>query len=936
MATIQQAAQFNALSYYVTGIDTNGTPIFKSDSPANSTTLPEGWAVYDVHTDAATGQTDVTFTNADSHQAYIAARGTANLGNVLGPDSKIALGISPDEQNSAALAYFDATTQTLQAQGYTSFQGGGHSLGGEEMAYVSSMRGIDVLTENAPNTSATTGQGEFGDGHIVQINQTNDLVGNWGPSYSNTITVDTGASTINQFFSGGTHSILKMNSTINDNQDLASQQLGAIDPTAIGASGVKNVTWSGTSAGGGSPPSWTTNADGSTTFAFSDSSTVTVAQGSDGTFVTNSTDGKGNAQTSVFNPDDTLLSDSWQHSDGGHGSDSFGQDGSSSGISYNTDLGYSTYTNDGQGNVQTDNYTADGTKTGDTWQHADSSYGSDTFNGDGSSNSEYHNADGSGGSRNDYADGSYEESRTAVDGSTHTDYNYSDGSSGRADTNADGSSSRYDQAADGSYSESQTNADGSLHSDYQNADGSYGRSEQNTDGSFHSEYQNADGSYGWQTDNADGTGDGRTQSADGSYSEYNYAGRSGDGSGETGFAYTSYNADYQNADGSHGEHIIRPDGSTQDDSYMADGSSSQYLRNADGSSYSENHGADGSYDWQNNAADGSVQVYSQTADGSYTEIQGNADGSNHENYLNADGSSGYSDRQTDGSYYQYDESADGSHKEVSWSTDGSSHSDYVNADGTSGGTDQNADGSTDIYAGYGDGFSWRRSTDADGSKHSEYTDQNGTGFDDNYADGSWDHYYQGVDGVFEADASNPNDGSFSEAFVNNVGLEGSIQINTDHLYSDSFSTADGLWQRTDIIHIDGSRDSTFTNEADGTHGSFEMEIDGSTNWDVEADDGSFNREHRTAQGFHDDWHSANGAHGFTDWSGADYYEQWTTADGRTGWYSNGQFGGATATDEELGKGHSIGQIDDSLSFSYWNQQIELGRDFAMAPGSGSA
>jgi hypothetical protein len=380
MATIAQASQFNALAYYIIGKNPDGTPIFKSNTPAELTSLPDAWRVYHVYSDPATGQTDVTFVDPNSHGAYIAARGTDNLGNILGPDSKIVLGITPNEQNNATLAYFDLITKSLQQDGYTSIQGGGHSLGGEEMAYVSSWREIDVLVENAPNTQDTTGQGVFGDSHVVAITQTNDLVGNWGPSYSNTITIDTGASTINQFFSGGTHSILRMNSTIDGNEILASQGLDAVDPIAVIGSGVKNVTWSGTSSGGETPPSWTTNADGSITCTFSDSSCATVGQAPDGTFIATSTDGQGDSQTSVFNPDDTLLHDSWQHSDGAHGDDNFAADGSSSGISYSPDGSYSTYTNDGQGNVQSASFTADGGITGDTWQRSDGSHGDDSFN----------------------------------------------------------------------------------------------------------------------------------------------------------------------------------------------------------------------------------------------------------------------------------------------------------------------------------------------------------------------------------------------------------------------------------------------------------------------------------------------------------------------------------------------------------------------------
>ncbi|MCX7169073.1 MAG: hypothetical protein NTY41_01970, partial [Proteobacteria bacterium] len=352
MATINEAARFNALAYVVIGVNP-GNPDESSAQFMDGVgrIIPTGWRAYAVHKDPSTGQTDVVFTNATTHQAYIAARGTDGLGDVIGPDAKILFGGTPNDENNAALAYLRDIKVELSAKGYTSFQGGGHSLGGEEMAYVSSkIEDFDVLIENAPNTVDTTGQGSFGDSHVVQINQSNDIIGNWGPSYSNTITIDTGAWTLNQFlFSSGTHSIDGMNAWIAGQPGVADQQLGSIDPIEVAVSGVKHITWGGTGTYG-TPAPVTTQGD-MTTYLISDGSEVTLSLTDEGQVST------------------------WSKPDGSSGSNTLNFDGSSTETTISSDGVSSTRTVDVDGNTLTQNYDASGTLAGSTWNNVDGSAG---------------------------------------------------------------------------------------------------------------------------------------------------------------------------------------------------------------------------------------------------------------------------------------------------------------------------------------------------------------------------------------------------------------------------------------------------------------------------------------------------------------------------------------------------------------------------------
>jgi hypothetical protein len=276
-ATIGEAAQFNALAYYITGKNEDGSPIYKDGTPEYMKSLPQGWSFFDEYSSEGSGQTDVTFVNNDKKVAYIAARGTTADMDDIAADWDIIWRQTPSEVNSDALEYYYLILNNAALSDYV-IQGGGHSLGGEEMAYVSSITNIVVLIENAPNTNGTTG-GFFGDSHVYQINQEHDWVGHWGPNYSNAITIDDGAWLLNQFGSNGTHSILNVNSWINENGVLSNLYLDSLDPNVIAYAGVENLIWNGAACHNSDDPAIiSTSEDGLvTTYTYKDGSSRIIS-----------------------------------------------------------------------------------------------------------------------------------------------------------------------------------------------------------------------------------------------------------------------------------------------------------------------------------------------------------------------------------------------------------------------------------------------------------------------------------------------------------------------------------------------------------------------------------------------------------------------------------------------------------------------------------
>jgi Ca2+-binding RTX toxin-like protein/GH24 family phage-related lysozyme (muramidase)/pantothenate kinase len=310
------------------------------------------------------------------------------------------------------------------------------------------------------------------------------------------------------------------------------------------------------------------------------------SDGSQGTYVN---DGQGNANMRAYDVNGNLVGDFWQAQDGTYGNDTFNLNGSSSGTAYNADGIFSTYTNDGVGDTTTTSYDTNGNRSSDSWTKSDRSYGSDTFNANGSSSGTGYNADGSYNSYTNDGHGNITISYFDVSGNVlGSSVSISNGLGNTTTTNYD---------ANGIVlSDSWTKADGSYGSDTYNPDGS--RISITNDGlgdtmtasydavgvKQHDNWRKADGSYGNDTFNADGSNSGmsRNNQNESTYTNngqgvittiyYSYWTKTGssistnDGLGDT--STTNYDANgiklnhsWAKSDGSHGSDTFNSDGS---------------------------------------------------------------------------------------------------------------------------------------------------------------------------------------------------------------------------------------------------------------------------------------------------------------------------------------------------------------------------------------
>ena len=119
-----------------------------------------------------------------------------------------------------------------------------------------------------------------------------------------------------------------------------------------------------------------------------------------GTVQTNETktktiDADGKTTTHYFDSTGFETHSTWTKVGGITGDNHYAKDGSSSGSQHNADGTFSTYSKDGKGNVLNQDFNASGVKVSDTWQHSDGSHGTDTFIADGTSEGVAYYADGS-------------------------------------------------------------------------------------------------------------------------------------------------------------------------------------------------------------------------------------------------------------------------------------------------------------------------------------------------------------------------------------------------------------------------------------------------------------------------------------------------------------------------------------------------------------
>jgi len=219
------------------------------------------------------------------------------------------------------------------------------------------------------------------------------------------------------------------------------------------------------------------------------------------------TDAFGTRTTNTFSGPDgtgTKTADIWTTAAGGHGSDTFNADGSSFGIAYNIDGSYSTYTDDGAGTRQQDNFNAAGVKTGDAWTHADGSWGNDVFYANGTSSGTIHHPDGTYTLTTSNASGHVEQTTLSATGSV---------------LNVTSDETTYPNThtvtySDGSYRVTVEDAPGVSTSTLYSASGV----KQNDT------WAKADGSHGVDNFYSNGARDGSTYHADGSLDVYRYDG----------------------------------------------------------------------------------------------------------------------------------------------------------------------------------------------------------------------------------------------------------------------------------------------------------------------------------------------------------------------------------------------------------------------------
>lgn len=291
---------------------------------------------------------------------------------------------------------------------------------------------------------------------------------------------------------------------------------------------------------------------------------------------------------------------------------------------YNADGSYDTIANDGQGDITSTDFDANGNEIGDAWTAADGAYGWDNYNADGSYVSMTYNADGS-------AD--------------------------KTVGNADGSSTEYYTDSAGDAYQYNYDASGNETGDA---------------------WLMANGSHGWDNYNTNGSGSGMAYNPDGSSSAYAYdsAGNRTTGNysaqGElTSLVWSNGNADvttstWTNPDGTHG--------SVSTNSY-------------DGSASETTYGANGNYsviftDGRGNTTMQSYSVAGAMTSDAWTSVANGSSGSGTDTY-NADGSEDSLTTTTyaDGSIYSTDTvtQSDGSYQQ-SWTDSNGTYGSYDQLD----------------------------------------------------------------------------------------------------------------------------------------------------------------------------------------------------------------------------------------------------------------
>ncbi|MHB1677392.1 MAG: beta strand repeat-containing protein [Sulfuriferula sp.] len=142
---------------------------------------------------------------------------------------------------------------------------------------------------------------------------------------------------------------------------------------------------------GSSSSSSTTSNNETEIFTSTTSGNATTETGNLGDTITNTLSGdaltttttQGFSETQQLSATGVLHSDTWNNAAATTGTDTYNADGSDSGKITYANGSYALYTDDGQGNLSTDYYTAGGTEIRATWVHADGTSGEVSLYGDG-------------------------------------------------------------------------------------------------------------------------------------------------------------------------------------------------------------------------------------------------------------------------------------------------------------------------------------------------------------------------------------------------------------------------------------------------------------------------------------------------------------------------------------------------------------------------
>jgi Ca2+-binding RTX toxin-like protein len=635
----------------------------------------------------------------------------------------------------------------------------------------------------------------------------------------------------------------------------------------------------------------------------SDGSSISTTKNTDGTSAVKAIDRSGNTVTSNFNQQGVKVSDSWTNVDGSRGADTFNGDGTSTGTVTYRDGSTGTMTvdvhgtattkkfsstgtlisttvtaTDSAGTVTTTNYDAQNVKTGDAWKKTDGTYGSDTFN---------------------------------ADGSTSYAWAKPDGTYGNGSKDANGNAWAWSYFANGKLMEfSSSGPDGSTMDKVFQTDGSAIQTNHNAKGDISVFYTDTnDKLIGSTWTNADGSHGSSTISPDGSSSSVSYD-ASGQKMGET----------WRKADGSNGSTSYDGQGHSWSWSYDANGKLMEFsATNPDGSSIDQIYKPDGSNIQTTLRADGGVETYSRDANNRLTNASWkNPDGSYGESVYGADGSSNSSQHNADGSYSTSTDDGLGTTDNSNYGADGTKTSEnWRKADGSFGSYNLDANGNSQSYSYVAGGvLVGSVINNSDGSGSSFVTNADGTHTYTNRTARDGSGFYSET--VQVTDASGMNVGGHSTTTFDGNG--NSLTV----LYDQAGQQIGETWKRADgtsgtgdggysLTVSDGAGGSATTQynifgvksgdswtKADGSHGSETIDSYGNISGNVAYADGTSKRYYHGADGFsNENYLDVNGNDVVDDlqWSDGLKFHQVNNYD------TNGVMTGDTWTQSDGGHGY---------------------------------